>query len=420
MKTYFKIMLLAVSLLTIHNGAAQEKSAKNILTAKEKNTIVSSIQTHLNTSYVNLELSYKMIADLKTNLESNKYDAIIDPLEFSKALTKDLQSISKDLHLKVRFEPKRIAQKKRVISDEMQLKMEKRMAMQMAEINFGFTETKILKGNIGYLNLRLFADTKYAEEAATAAMTFLSNTNAIIIDLRTNGGGVPSMMQLLSSYFLDKTPVLLSDFYERQTGEKTQLYSFATVDGKRSTNKKVYILTSRNTFSAAEAFTYTLKHLDKAIVVGEVTKGGANRTKRLNINDEFTISVPYIETIHPITKTNWEGKGVQPNIITTEKDAFVTAYINAINSTVKRNKQGVLNKIGYTFLQEKLVDNAILVFQENVKLFPNEANSWDSLGEAYFIKRDKKKALGAYKKAIELDPSSTSAKKMIQKLENIQ
>eukprot|EP01137_Pigoraptor_chileana_P017367 Opistho-2@75340 len=157
------------------------------------------------------------------------------------------------------------------------------------------------------------------------------------------------MMQLLSSYFLDKTPVLLSDFYERKTNTKTQLYSFENVNGKRSTNKPLYILTSKNTFSAAEAFTYTLKHLDKAIVIGEITKGGANRTKRINLNDEFTISLSYIQSIHPVTKTNWEGKGVEPNIKTTEKDAFIYAYIDAIKKTFNRNKNTILNKIGYGF-----------------------------------------------------------------------
>jgi len=419
MKTYFKIMLLVVSFIMIQNVYAQDKDTKNVLTKKEKNAIVSSIQTHLNETYIKLDVSGKMIAELNKNVTSKKYEAIISPSEFSKILTEDLQVVSKDLHLKVRFEPKRIAQKKRVISIEMKLEMEKRMAMQMAEINYGFTETKILNGNIGYLNLRLFADIKYAEDAATAAMNFLSNTNAIIIDLRTNGGGVPSMMQLLSSYFFDETPVLLSDFYERQTGEKTQLYTFADVNGTRSTNKPIYILTSKNTFSAAEAFTYTLKHLDKATVVGEVTKGGANRTKRINLNDEFTISIPYIKSIHPITKTNWEGVGVQPNIITTEKNAFVKAYIDAINTTVKRNKTNVFNKIGYAFLQEKSVEDALMVFKENAKLFPNEANTWDSLGEAYFINRDKENAMKSYTKALELDPNSESAKAMIQKLENI-
>ena len=150
-----------------------------------------------------------------------------------------------------------------------------------------------------------------------------------------------------------------------------------------------------------------------------MTKGGANRTKRINLNTDFSISVPYIQSIHPVTKSNWEGKGVQPTIKSSKKDAFVLAYIDAIDKTVQRNKSKVLNKIGYTFLQEKSIDNALKVFQENAKLFPNDANSWDSLGEAYFYKRDQINSLKAYKKALTLDPNSTSAKKMIQKLEKI-
>lgn len=415
MKPYLKMMLLML-LVTLQNVVAQEK---NVLQTKEKSAVIASIKTHLAQSYIDLEISKKMIIELDKNLKSNKYEKVTSPSGFSKMVTEDLQSVSNDLHLKVRFEPARIIQEKRVISEEMKLETEKKMGMQMADINYGFTEAKILDGNIGYLNLRLFADIKYAEEIATATMNFLSNTNAIIIDLRSNGGGVPSMMQLLSSYFFDENPVLLSDFYERETDTKTQLYSLANVAGKRSTNKPVYILTSKQTFSAAEAFAYTLKHLDKAVVVGEITKGGANRTKRINLNDEFTLSVPYIQSIHPITKTNWEGKGVKPTIETNHKEAFVYAYIDAINKTVKKDKLNILNKIGYNFLKEKSVDDAIIVFQGNVKLFPNNANNWDSLGEAYFINSDKENALKSYQKALELDPNSESAKAMIKKLSNI-
>lgn len=416
MKTNFKTMLLILFVI-VQKVAAQD--TKSLLNEKEKNAIVSSIKTHLEESYIDLDLSKKMIIELDKNLKFNKYKKITSPDEFSKKLTEDLQSISKDLHLNVRYEPGRIAQEKHAVSPEIQLEMEKKTALQMAEINYGFEEAKILEGNIGYLNLRQFADIKYAEETATAAMNFLSNTNAIIIDLRNNGGGVPSMMQLLSSYFFDKTPVLLSDFYERKTNTKTQLYSFENVNGKRSTNKPLYILTSKHTFSAAEAFTYTLKHLNKATVVGEITKGGANRTKRIHLNDEFTIAVPYLQSIHPVTKTNWEGKGVEPGIKTNEADAFVVAYIDAVKKTFKRNKNTVLNKIGYAFLQEKSFNNALMVFQENVKLFPDDSNSWDSLGEAYFENHDKENALQAYKKALELDSDSKSAKAMIQKLESV-
>ncbi len=411
MKKY--ILAIVFATFTVVNATSQN----NEITKKEKKVVLKLVSEKLMESYINLDTAKKMAAELKSN--AKKYKSITSSKEFSKVLTKDLQKVSKDLHLKVNFEPKRIAQSKRVMPKEMKLKREKMMAMRMAEVNFGFTEVKVLNGNIGYINLRMFADMKYAKETATAAMRFLSNTNAIIIDLRTNGGGVPNMMQLLASYFTDEKPVLLSNFYERKTNNKTQLFTFKNIDGKRR-NTPLYMLTSKRTFSAAEAFTYTLKHLGKAVVVGEKTRGGANRTKRVNLNDDFTISVPYIEATHPVTKTNWEGKGVQPNISTSKKDAFITAYIDAINKTVKRNKSRVLNGIGYSFLQEKDMDNALKVFQENAKLFPNDANSWDSLGEAYFYKKDKTNALKAYRKALALDASLTSAKKMIQKLESIQ
>jgi tetratricopeptide (TPR) repeat protein len=416
MKNYFKMILLTLFLI-VQNTMAQD--SQRLLDTKEKKTIVSAIKTHIEKSYIDLDLSKRMAIELDKNLKSNKYKEIASPVGFSKILTEDLQRISKDLHLKVRFEPEHIAKEKNAVSQEAQLEMEKRMAFQMAEINYGFKEVKILDGNIGYLNLNQFADIKYAEETAAAAMNFLSNTNAVIIDLRANGGGVPSMMQLLSSYFFDEKPVLLSDFYERETNKKTQLYSFENVNGKRSADKPLYILTSKHTFSAAEAFTYTLKHLDRATVVGEITKGGANRTKRINLNTEFTISVPYLQPINPVTKTNWEAKGVQPDIETNEKDAFVYAYIDAVKKTMKKNKSHALNKIGYAFLQDKQIDNGLIVFQENAKLFPNDSNCWDSLGEAYVADHDKEKALQAYRKALELDPGSESAKAMIQKLESM-
>lgn len=410
-----QIMLLGFVFAFITSITAQHKE----MSKEEKAVIVQAVSENLQTTYVDLEVAQEMTSALKSSLKSDNYKSITNPEEFAKTITQDLQNVSHDLHLKLKYEPKKISQSKRVMPEEMKVKRKKMMAMKMAEVNYGFTEVKVLNGNIGYLNLRMFADTAYAKNAATAAMNFLYNTNAIIIDLRENGGGVPSMMQLLSSYFTDAKPVLLSNFYERKTDAKTQLFTIETIDGKRMTNKPLYILTSKKTFSAAEAFTYTLKHLDKAVVVGEVTKGGANRTKTINLSSDFSISVPYIKAIHPVTLSNWEGKGVQPNIETSNNEAFVIAYIDAINKTVTRNKGNVFNSIGYEFLQEKSINEAIIVFQENTKLFPEESNSWDSLGEAYFHKRDKNNALKSYQKALTLDPNSASAKKMIQKLENI-
>ena len=416
MNTYFKRTLLFIALVIVQNMIAQ--STKSTLTRSQKNSLISKIQTELKTTYVDEAIADQMITMLDKNAKSKKYKKVTDPIVFSRVISKDLQAVSKDFHLNMRYEPKRIAQKKRMMSEDMQLKMEQRMALKMAEVNYGFTNMKILAGNIGYLKLNMFADTKYAKKAATAAMNFLSNANAIIIDLRDNRGGVPSMIQLLSSYFTDAKPLLLSNFYERKTAAKTQLYTLSNIDGKRKLNTPLYILTSKQTFSAAEAFAYGLKHHKKASIVGEVTKGGANRTKRINLNDSFSISIPYIQSIHPITKSNWEGKGVQPDIKTIEKEALVEAYIAAIHKTVKRNKNRVFNKIGYDFLKEKSVSNAIIVFKENTRLFPNDANTWDSLGEAYVALQDTENALKAYEKALSLAPDSNSVKTIIDQLKS--
>lgn len=416
MKTYFKRTLLLISIVIVYNTSAQQR--QTTLSLQQKKSLISNIQTQLRTTYIDAAVADKLASMLDEKLPSKKYKKVTDPIAFAKVLTKDLQHVSKDLHLSVRYEPKRIAQKKRIASEEMKLKMEARMAAKMAEVNYGFTDMKILNGNIGYLNLNMFADTKYANQAATAAMNFLSNTNAIIIDLRNNRGGVPSMIQLLSTYFTDTKPVLLSNFYERKTGAETQLYTLSHIDGKRKSNTPLYILTSKQTFSAAEAFAYGLKHYKKATIVGEISKGGANRTKRLNLNDAFSISIPYIQSIHPITKSNWEGVGVQPDIKTIEKEALVKAYIAAIHKTVKRNKNRVFNKIGYDFLKENAIDNAIIVFKENTLLFPNDPNTWDSLGEAYVALQDRENALKAYEKALSLAPDSNPVKTMIQKLKS--
>ncbi|WP_338358708.1 S41 family peptidase [Yeosuana marina] len=410
-----QIITLVLVFISITNLKAQNKE----ITKDEKVEITEMISKNLLKTYIDLNDAQEMTALLKSSIKSNKYETITNPDNFAEIVTQDLQNVSHDLHLKLKYEPKKIAQSQRIMPEEMKIKRESIISMKMAEVNYGFTEVKVLNGNIGYLNLRMFADTIYAKDVATAAMNFLHNTNAIIIDLRENGGGVPSMIQLLSSYFTEAKPVLLSNFYEREKDLKTQLFTFETIDGKRMTNKPLYILTSENTFSAAEAFTYTLKHLNKAVVVGEVTRGGANRTRTINLNDDFSLSLPYIKAIHPVTNTNWEGKGVQPTIKTTKKEAFVKAYIDAINKTVTRNKENVLNSIGYALLKEKSIDEAIIVFQESTKLFPLESNSWDSLGEAYFMNHDKVNALKSYRRALELDPASKSTKDMIQKLENL-
>src|SRR5262249_45665907 len=141
--------------------------------------------------------------------------------------------------------------------------------------NYGFARVEILDGNVGYLDLRGFLPAEIARDSAGAAMAFLANADALIIDLRANGGGEPSMIQLLCGYFFER-PTPLNTFEWRGREGREESWSAAEVPGKKRPDVPLFVLTSATTFSAAEEFAYDLKCLKRATLIGARTGGGAN------------------------------------------------------------------------------------------------------------------------------------------------
>jgi hypothetical protein len=201
--------------------------------------------------------------------------------------------------------------------------------------NFGFKEVRVLDGNIGYLNLTKFYDPALGEQTAIAAMNFLFNTDALIIDLRHNGGGYGDMVQLVASYLFDTEPVLMQEVYSREGDQHKQNWTLPYIPGKRMPDKPVYLLTGPETFSAAESFAYFLKNRKRAVIIGQTTGAGAHPIRHRMLNDRFTIFVPYGRPIDPITKTDWEKTGVSPDVVIPLKEALLTAQIMALEKTVK-------------------------------------------------------------------------------------
>lgn len=140
------------------------------------------------------------------------------------------------------------------------------------------------------------------------------------------------MIQLISSYLFEEQ-VHLNSFYIRQTDEMQQFWTPNHVDGKRMPDVPVYVLTSPRTFSAAEEFTYNLKNLERATIVGQTTGGGAHPVNGHYFNfDGFamTMSLPFGRAINPITGTNWEGTGVSPDLEVSVSDALLAAHRDAL------------------------------------------------------------------------------------------
>jgi len=177
-------------------------------------------------------------------------------------------------------------------------------------------------------------DPETGGDTVAGAMALLANTEAMIIDLRQNGGGSPEMVQLICSYFFEGEPVHLNDLYFRPTDSTRQYWTLPHVPRKRYVSKEVYILTSKRTFSGAEVFSYNMKNLKRAMLVGETTGGGAHPGDMVRLNDHFSVFLPVGRAINPVTKTNWEGTGVSPHIACPADQALKTAHIEALKKLI--------------------------------------------------------------------------------------
>jgi len=302
--------------------------------AATRTSVIDGGLKRLNDSYVFPEVAKKMEQAIRDRVAKKEYDQITSAKAFAETLTKHLQEVSHDKHLRVRYssEPLPVRQNRPEPTAEEREQFRRNNMWG----NFGFERIERLEGNVGYLSLRGFNDPNGAEETIAAAMNFLSNTEALIIDLRRNGGGSPEMVALISSYLFSEKPVHLNSLYWREGNRTDDFWTKDKVLGKRFADKDVYVLTSNRTFSAAEEFSYNLKNLKRATIVGEITGGGANPGGGFRLTEHFGVFVPTGRAISPITKTNWEGTGVKPDVEVPADHALKTAHLDALKKVAAK------------------------------------------------------------------------------------
>ena len=314
--------------------------AQESITAADKQTAVDSLAKGLTENYIYPEKADEMADAIRKNLRKGVYDGITTGPAFAERLTKDLQDISHDKHLRVNYAPGRIAERMAAEQggeeDEAAF-LERELARSKAN-NFQMKELKILPGNVGYFKFNGFADWDEGLKKGMLAMQFLSDVDAIIFDLRENGGGSPRMVQVLSTYLFEDVEHL-NTFYWRPADEYNHFYTLPAIEGDRMPDIPVYVLTSRNTFSAAEEFTYNLKNMERATIVGETTGGGAHPGGTRALSDKFIVFMPMGKAINPITKTNWEGTGIEPHIAIASAEALEAAHLDALDK-IKKQKEG--------------------------------------------------------------------------------
>ena len=144
------------------------------------------------------------------------------------------------------------------------------------------------------------------------------------------------MVQFLCSYFFGRKPVHLNSLYWRPSGRTDEFWTLKDLPGKRMPDVDLFILTSRRTFSGAEEFTYHMKNLKRATIVGDTTGGGAHPVNMKAVNEAFVLVVPVGRAINPISKTNWEGVGVEPDVKISSEKALATAHLLALRQSQEK------------------------------------------------------------------------------------
>jgi tetratricopeptide (TPR) repeat protein len=396
--------------------------------AQSRADIIKEVQKLMTENYIFIDTAEATNEHLTHLMEIDFFKSIDDPQTFAKMLTTEMQKITHDKHLNIA--PPRQQRAAAPTTDFITRHLNNLERFR----NGGFGKIELLEGNIGYVSLEGFRREDIPK--VDAVMNYFSTADAMIIDLRENGGG-NSLGQYWSSYFLEDN-IAVSGLYERRTDNYSELKTVA-VKGKKRLNIPLFILTSHFTFSAAEAFAYDLQCRNRAFVIGETTGGGAHPVEFMALPEGYSVIMPYARSINPISKTNWEGIGVQPNLLTASDRTFETAKLRAreaakmyregpflnlkdillkdqisqtaaveveriITLLIARNhlEDFMVVDLGYFYLDNDQINATLAIFKANTNIFPESPNAHDSYAESLAKHGQNDDALKHFKKAVSL------------------
>ena len=305
--------LLSLSLACLALPAAAQP-----ISAADRGQTIDEIARLLEARYVDADKGQRLAAELRR--ARGQWEAVADRPAFASALTGWLRQASGDGHFAVDYSARPIPADGGE-QDFLDAEIERNYG---AHVNHGVQKIERLDGNIMLIDLRVFPPRALGGDVIEAMMTVAAQGDALIIDLRKNGGGMDTVDMIISQLVPEGSS--LSGSFDRPSGKSTSHVSPAPGMGRRFGDKKpLYILTGKRTFSAAEALAYDLQALKRATIVGEVTGGGANPFEYRRVHPHFALSLPEQRSVNPITGTNWQDVGVKPDVAVSADQALETA-----------------------------------------------------------------------------------------------
>jgi hypothetical protein len=285
--------------------------------AVERKHVIGAAVANLKQYYFDRDVAQKTAEALMAHEASGADNAATDGEALAVLLTRQMRDTSHDMHLVMEYSPVVLREHPLESTPEDLARYRKTVKQN----NCFFEKVEILPHNIGYLKLNSFPELSECQTTATTAMASLNHADAIIFDLRDNTGGFPGMVSLIASYLFDR-PVHI---FNPREGSSQNSWTRSPVAGNKLADKPAYVLTSRSTWSGAEQFSYNLKMLKRATLVGETTRGGTHAGVFHRIDDHFGMGIPEIRIVNPFGKADWEGTGVEPDVKVKAADALQTA-----------------------------------------------------------------------------------------------
>ncbi|MEV0278738.1 S41 family peptidase [Streptomyces sp. NPDC050610] len=273
--------------------------------------------------YVFPETAEQLAGLLQRRLTEGAYD-VGGAEELARLVTADLQSVNGDRHLRLKYHADPVPPEQGAATrDAMRRDFDTSLG--------GAPRVELLDGRVAVVELApMLFPLEWAAEPLGAALTLASRAQALIVDLRSNRGGDPDTVAFVCSYLLDQH-THLNTMHWRGGERSEQSWSLPHVPGARfGGSKPLYVLSSGSTFSAAEELAYDLQQLGRAVVVGERTRGGAHPCRGWTVHPHLEATVPIGRAINPVSGTNWEGTGVQPDVPCAAADSLDHAHALAL------------------------------------------------------------------------------------------
>jgi len=328
MRTRLLILMMALSPICAFASPSDHWSLQ------ERNAAIQTIRTSFQELYVFPEMRPKIVDRLNQSQQSGRYD-VEDPVVFADRVTEDLRSVSHDRHLSLRVDPAAYAAALAPPASE--AGEDAFMRRRAIRDHHGLGDMKILPGNIRYLKITGFE--WIDDETGTAydeAMRFLKDGDAVVIDLRNNGGGSHAAVRYLVSHFMDGDTLELTFHQGSEIPAQSRILEH--LPAGRLKGKLLYVLINGQTASAAEAFTYDVQQFKLGELVGAKTSGAANNNKLLPVAPQFILSVSYGRPVHAVSNSNWEGVGIAPDVETPPAQALDIAQMRALTRLAQNSK----------------------------------------------------------------------------------